>query len=95
MQVDEELVRRIARLARIRLENDEVERLSGELSGILSFVEQLSELDTDGVEPMTSAVPTRLRQREDKVTDGHYPDKILANAPQSEEHYFVVPTVVE
>lgn len=95
MQVDEELVRRIARLARIKLERDEVERLSGELSGILNFVEQLSELDTDGVEPMTSAVPTRLKQREDEVTDGHYPDRILANAPQSEEHYFVVPTVVE
>lgn len=95
MQVDEELVRKIARLARIKVTDAEAKSLQSELSGILKWVEQLEEVDTEGVEPMTSAEDVPLKQREDQVTDGGYPEKIVANAPLTEDNFFMVPTVVE
>lgn len=95
MSVDETMVRRIATLARIGVSNDEVPGLAKELSAILGFVEQLSELDTEGVKPLTSAVDTKMRWREDAVTDGAYPQDVLANAPDRDEEYFAVPKVVE
>ena len=95
MSVDAATVRRIGRLARIRIEEDEVAGYQQELNAILGFVEQLGEVDVSGVEPMTSVTPMRLRRREDKVTDGGYPEKIVANAPLSEENFFMVPKVVE
>lgn len=95
MAVDENTVRRIAHLARIAVSDEEVPHFREELNAILSFVAQLDEVDVANVEPMTSVLPMALRQREDAVTDGGYPDKIVANAPQSEDNYFVVPKVVE
>ena len=95
MSVDNATVRRIAHLARIAVADDEVEHLRGELNAMLAFVEQLSEVDVAGVEPMTSVTPMTLRRREDKVTDGGYPDKIVANAPLTEDNFFMVPKVVE
>lgn len=95
MQVDEATVRRIARLARIKITDEEARGLEGELSGILDWVEQLSEVNTDGVEPMTRVVPITLKKRSDVVTDGEKADEIVANAPLSEDDYFVVPKVVE
>ncbi|MGC6535021.1 MAG: Asp-tRNA(Asn)/Glu-tRNA(Gln) amidotransferase subunit GatC [Parvibaculales bacterium] len=95
MSVDETMVRRIATLARIGVSDDEVPGLAKELSAILGFVEQLSELDTQGVKPLTSAVDTKMRWRDDVVTDGAYPQYVLANAPDRDEEYFAVPKVVE
>ncbi|MCV0368574.1 Asp-tRNA(Asn)/Glu-tRNA(Gln) amidotransferase subunit GatC [Filomicrobium sp.] len=95
MQVDEATVRRIARLARIKITAEEAKGLEAELSGILDWVEQLSEVNTDGVEPMTRVVPISLKKRSDVVTDGEKADEIVANAPLSEDDYFVVPKVVE
>ena len=95
MSVDAKTVKRIGRLARIRIEEHEVEKYQNELNAILGFVEQLDEIDVTGVEPMTSVTPMILRQREDKVTDGGYPEKIVANAPLSEDNFFMVPKVVE
>jgi aspartyl-tRNA(Asn)/glutamyl-tRNA(Gln) amidotransferase subunit C len=95
MKVDEDTVRRIARLARIKVTDAEAKALEGELSGILDWVKQLDEVDTAGVEPMTAVVSTSLRMREDRVTDGGIADDILANAPAREDHFFVVPKVVE
>ena len=95
MSVDATTVRRIAHLARIAVADDEVERLRGELNAILAFVEQLSEVDVAGVEPMTSVTPMAMKQRADEVTDGGIPDDILRNAPVSQDHFFVVPRVVE
>lgn len=95
MAVDKDTVTQIARLARIRVAEEEKEALAGELSSILGFVEQLSELDTEGVPPMTSAVETKLPLREDAVTDGGYADRIVANAPEAVENFFSVPKVVE
>ena len=95
MSVDASTVKRIGRLARIRIEDDEVERYQGELNAILGFVEQLDEVDVSGVEPMTSVTPMRLRRREDKVTDGGIADRIVKNAPLSEDNFFMVPKVVE
>jgi aspartyl-tRNA(Asn)/glutamyl-tRNA(Gln) amidotransferase subunit C len=95
MEVDEDTVRRIARLARIKVTDAEAKALEGELSGILDWVKQLDEVDTAGVEPMTAVVSTSLKMREDKVTDGAIADDILANAPVREDHFFVVPKVVE
>ena len=95
MSVDSNTVRRIAHLARIAVADDEVEHLRGEINAILSFVEQLSEVDVEGVEPMTSVTPMEMKKREDKVTDGGIADDILANAPAREDHYFLVPKVVE
>ena len=95
MQVDEATVRRIARLARIKITDAEARSLQGELSGILDWVKQLDEVDTKGVEPMTRVVAMKLRQREDKVTDGEMADAVTNNAPVTEDHFFVVPKVVE
>ncbi|HVX81422.1 MAG: Asp-tRNA(Asn)/Glu-tRNA(Gln) amidotransferase subunit GatC [Devosia sp.] len=95
MAVDAATVKKIGRLARIRIEEDEVERYQGELNVILGFVEQLNEVNVEGVEPMTSVTPMRLRRREDVVTDGGYPERIVANAPLSEDNFFMVPKVVE
>lgn len=95
MSVDKDTVRKIAKLARIRVEDGEAEALVGELNNILSWVEQLSELDTDGVQAMTSVVEVKLPQREDVVTDGGYSEKVTANAPESQMGFYVVPKVVE
>ena len=95
MKVDEALVRRIAHLARIKVSDKDVQHLKGELTSILGFVDLLSEVDTDDVEPMTSAVERSMREREDLVTDGGYADDIVKNAPVRDDHYFMVPKVVE
>jgi aspartyl-tRNA(Asn)/glutamyl-tRNA(Gln) amidotransferase subunit C len=95
MPVDAKTVRRIGRLARIRVEDSEVEKYQDELNAILGFVAQLDEVDVAGVEPMTSVTPMQLRRREDRVTDGGYPERIVANAPVSEDNFFMVPKVVE
>jgi len=95
MSVDASTVRRIAHLARIAVNDDEIEHLQGELNAILAFVEQLNEVDVTGVEPMTSVTPMAMKKRADVVTDGGDADAILANAPAREDHYFVVPKVVE
>ena len=95
MSVDSATVRRIAHLARIAVKDDEVEHLQGELNAILAFVEQLSEVDVSGVEPMTSVLPMPMKKREDRITDGDKADDIVANAPATEDHYFLVPKVVE
>jgi len=95
MAVDKDTVAKIARLARIRVSEAQQEALSSELSNILGWVEQLNELDTEGVEPMTSVVAMTPTLREDKVTDGQCPDKILANAPEPAHGFFAVPKVVE
>lgn len=95
MQVDEATVRRIARLARIKVTDAEAQSLQAELSGILDWVAQLNEVDTSDVEPMTRVVPIALKQRDDVVNDGEMPDAVTANAPVREDHFFVVPKVVE
>jgi aspartyl-tRNA(Asn)/glutamyl-tRNA(Gln) amidotransferase subunit C len=95
MSVDAATVTRIARLARIRIEESEVERYQDELNVILGFVEQLDEVDVTGVEPMTSVMPMQLRRRDDVVTDGGYADRVVTNAPLSEDDFFMVPKVVE
>jgi len=95
MSVDAKTVQRIAHLARIAVADDEVEHLRGELNAILAFIEQLSEVDVEGVEPMTSVTPMVMKKREDKVTDGEIPDLVVKNAPAREDHFFVVPKVVE
>lgn len=95
MSVDTATVRRIAHLARIAVEESEVEHLRGEINAILAFVEQLSEVDVEGVEPMTSVTPMVMRQREDAVTDGGMADLIVRNAPATEDNFFLVPKVVE
>ena len=95
MSVDAATVRKVAKLARIAVEEHEVEPLAKELSTILDWAQQLQEVDVEGVEPMTSAVPMRLKRREDVVTDGSRRDDILANAPDAREGFFAVPKVVE
>ena len=95
MSVDAATVKRIGRLARIRIEESEVAKYQQELNAILGFVEQLNEVDVTGVEPMTSVTPMTLRQRDDVVSDGGYPTKVVANAPLSSDDFFVVPKVVE
>lgn len=95
MSVDEATVRRVARLARIAVADDEVPKLKGELDAILAFVEELGEVDVAGVEPMTSVTPMRLPTRVDRVTDGGDAARVLANAPATEQGFFVVPKVVE
>jgi aspartyl-tRNA(Asn)/glutamyl-tRNA(Gln) amidotransferase subunit C len=95
MSVDAKTVRRIGRLARIRIEEDEVEKYQRELNTILGFVEQLGEVDVTDVEPMTSVTPMQLRRREDKITDGYMAERIVKNAPLSEDNFFMVPKVVE
>jgi aspartyl-tRNA(Asn)/glutamyl-tRNA(Gln) amidotransferase subunit C len=95
MSVDSAVVRRIAHLSRIAVEEKEVERLRGEINAILSFVETLAEVTVDGVEPIASVLPMEMKKRADVVTDGGIADDVLANAPAREDHYFVVPKVVE
>ena len=95
MSIDAATVRKVARLARIAEPEDRLEPLAKELSGILDWIEQLNEVDTDGVEPMTSAVQVKLPMREDVVTEGGDPAKVLANAPKTVNNFFVVPKVVE
>jgi aspartyl-tRNA(Asn)/glutamyl-tRNA(Gln) amidotransferase subunit C len=95
VSVDSATVRRIARLARIAVKDDEVEHLEGELNAMLAFVEQLSEVNVTGVEPMTSVTPMKMRQRSDKITDGGIAPDVLANAPARQDDYFMVPKVVE
>jgi aspartyl-tRNA(Asn)/glutamyl-tRNA(Gln) amidotransferase subunit C len=95
MSVDAATVKRIGRLARIRVEENEVEKYQGEINAILGFVEQLGEVNVDGVEAMTSVTPMQLRRRDDVVTDGGYPEKVVANAPLTEDNFFMVPKVIE
>ncbi len=95
MSVDADTVRRIAHLARIAVKEDEVEHLKGELNAILAFVEQLSEVDVTGVEPMTSVTPMAMKKRVDEVTDGGIAEDIVRNAPATDDHFFLVPKVVE
>jgi aspartyl-tRNA(Asn)/glutamyl-tRNA(Gln) amidotransferase subunit C len=95
MSVDAATVRRIAHLARIAVKDEEVSHLAGELNAMLDFVEQLSEVDVEGVEPMTSVTPMAMKKRHDVVNDGEIADVIVANAPATDDHYFLVPKVVE
>ncbi|MBR0777826.1 Asp-tRNA(Asn)/Glu-tRNA(Gln) amidotransferase subunit GatC [Bradyrhizobium diazoefficiens] len=95
MSVDAATVRRIAHLARIAVSEDEVPHLQGELNAMLDFVEQLSEVNVEGVEPMTSVTPMQMKKRQDVVDDGGIADQIVANAPATEGHFFLVPKVVE
>jgi aspartyl-tRNA(Asn)/glutamyl-tRNA(Gln) amidotransferase subunit C len=95
LSVDVQTVRRIAHLARIAVAEEEIEHLQGELNTILAFVEQLLEVDVASVEPMMSVIPMEMKKREDKVTDGDISDDIVRNAPATEDHYFLVPKVVE
>ena len=95
MSVDAATVKRVAHLARVLVPDEDVEGLRAELNAILGFVEQLNEVDVGGIEPMTSVTPMRMRQRPDKITDGNIAEDVVANAPVVQEHYFVVPKVVE
>jgi aspartyl-tRNA(Asn)/glutamyl-tRNA(Gln) amidotransferase subunit C len=95
MSVDQATVRRIAHLARIKVSDDDVPHLQDELNAILSFVEELGAVDVSGVEPMTSVLPMPMKKRADAVTDGSIADRIIANAPESEDHFFKVPKVIE
>ena len=95
MAIDAATVRKVARLARLRAPEERLEPLAQELSAILSWIEQLGEVDVEGVEPMTSAVAVKLPMREDVVTEGGDPAKVLANAPLARDNFFVVPKVVE
>lgn len=95
MDVDRKTVLKVAELARIRLDEDRIEPLAVELTKILDWVEQLESVDTEGVEPMTTAVAAQTPMRPDTVTDGEQPEAVLANAPEAEEGFFAVPKVVE
>ena len=95
MSVDAAAVRRIAHLARIKVTEAEVPHLQGELNAMLAFVEQLSEVNIEGVEPMTSVTPMEMKKRADVVNDGNIADDIVKNAPATENHFFLVPKVVE
>ena len=95
MSVTKDDVRKVARLSRIAVPEERLDELAGELNGILGWIDQLNEVDIEGVEPMTSVVETTLPMREDIVTDGDIRDQVLANAPRSEDGFFVVPKAVE
>ena len=95
MSVDAATVRKIAQLARIALTGDEAEAMVPELNNILGWIEQLGEVDTEGVEPLAAVIPNHLRLREDAVTDGDVRERVLANAPQAEHGFFAVPKVIE
>jgi aspartyl-tRNA(Asn)/glutamyl-tRNA(Gln) amidotransferase subunit C len=95
MSVDHATVKRVARLARLKVKDEDVPKLAGELNAILGFIEQLNEVDVSGVEPMTSVVTMKMKMRNDEVTDGHYPRNIVANAPAQEDDFFMVPRVIE
>ncbi len=95
MSVDVDTVKRVAHLARIKVTDEEAGRMTGELNTILAFVEQLDEVNVEGVEPMTSVVHQQMKKRADVVSDGGYPEKVVANAPASDDNFFMVPKVVE
>lgn len=95
MSVDTTTVKRVAKLARIAVSEEQAEKMQGELNVILGFVEQLNEVDITGVEPMTSVVDVKAKQRADQVNDGDKADDIVANAPAAEDHFFMVPKVIE
>lgn len=95
MSLDQKTVKKVANLARLKITDEDADRYGPQLSGIINFVEQLAEVDTDNVEPLASVVDITLRLREDEVTDGGYQKEILANAPETLEGFFVVPKVVE
>ena len=95
MSIDIETARKVAHLARIKVDADRLPALAQEFSNILDFIEQLNEVDVSDVEPMVSVTPMRLKRRDDVVTDGGYPEKILSNAPDAREGFFAVPKVVE
>jgi len=95
MSIDQNTAARVAKLARIRVEDDALPALASEFNTILGFIEQLNEVDVDGVEPMTSVTPQRLKRRPDVVTDGNQQEKVLSNAPDAREGFFAVPKVVE
>lgn len=95
MSVDLATVKRVARLARIAVTEEDAQRMTGELNGILGFVEQLSEVNVEGVEPMTSVTPMAMKKRADVVTDGNKAEDIVANAPNQDRNFFLVPKVVE
>ncbi len=95
MSIDLDTARKVAHLARIRVEEDDLPALAGEFNAILGFIEQLQEVDVEGVEPMVSVTPMRLKRRDDVVTDGDQPEKVLSNAPDAREGFFAVPKVVE
>ncbi len=95
MSVEPATVKRVAGLARIAITEDEAARLAPELGNILGWIEQLGEVDTSGVEPMTAVIPNHLRLRDDVVTDGNVRDRVLANAPQGDHGFFTVPKVIE
>ena len=95
MSVDLQTVKRVARLARIAVSEEDAERMTGELNAILGFVEQLNEVDVSGVEPMTSVTPMEMKKRPDVVNDGGIADEVVKNAPATEDHFFLVPKVVE
>lgn len=95
MSIDETTAAKVAKLARIKVEDDALPALAVEFNIILGFIEQLNEVDVDGVEPMTSVTPMRLKRRADVVTDGNQQDKVLSNAPDAREGFFAVPKVVE
>ena len=95
MSIDTDTAAKVAKLARIRVDAEDLPALAQEFNTILGFIEQLSEVDVDGIEPMTSVTPMRLKRREDAVTDGGMQDKILSNAPDAREGFFAVPKVVE
>lgn len=95
MSIDQSTAARVAKLARIKVEEDSLPALAEEFNTILGFIEQLNEVDVEGVEPMTSVTPQRLKRREDVVTDGNQPEAVLKNAPDAREGFFAVPKVVE
>jgi len=95
MWIDIETARRVAKLARIKVEDDALPVLANEFNTILGFIEQLNEVNVEGIEPMTSVTPMQLKRRADRITDGDMQDKILANAPDAREGFFAVPKVVE
>ncbi len=95
MSVDQDTVRRVARLARIRIDEADVPKLAGELNSILRWIEQLNEVDVAGVEPLTSVITMKMKMRKDEVTDGNRAAEIMTNAPASEDNFFIVPKVVE
>jgi len=95
MSIDTETARRVAKLARIKVEDADLPALAQDFNRILGFVEQLNEVEVEGVEPMTSVTPMRLKRRVDEVTDGGQQDKVLSNAPDAREGFFAVPKVVE
>jgi aspartyl-tRNA(Asn)/glutamyl-tRNA(Gln) amidotransferase subunit C len=95
MSVDKATVRKVAKLARIKMKEENIERLAGELNSILHWIEQLNEVNVEGVEPLTSMVTVKMKKRKDIVTDGNYPHDVVKNAPAEEDDYFLVPKVIE